>query len=152
MSKKKPIPAITRPAGREGRWIASPTWNLTYAVWKPERAKGSTYNLLLVHIYSVIGPIGREFLAAEPVAAEPVAPEPVAARTCGRRTSSHFKLLPHQFSGKISSWMKIGWKTQKLKIFITLPVLAGWAGRSKKWLQPSQKFIYRLEGYKCLPY
>ena len=25
----------------------------------------------------VIGPIGREFLAAEPVAAEPVAPEPV---------------------------------------------------------------------------
>ena len=49
MSNKKPIIAITHPAGREGIWIASPTWNLMYAVWKPERA-----NLLLVHIHSYL--------------------------------------------------------------------------------------------------
>ena len=39
-------------------------------------------------ILTVIGPIGREFLVAEPVAAEPVDPEPVAARTISRRTNS----------------------------------------------------------------
>ena len=36
----------------------------------------------------VIGPIGRDFSAGEPVAAEPVAAEPVASRTVGQRTIS----------------------------------------------------------------
>ncbi len=36
----------------------------------------------------VIEPIGREFLAAEPVDEEPTAAEQIAGRTCSRRTCS----------------------------------------------------------------
>ena len=47
-------------------------------------------------LFLVIGPIGREFLAAEPVAAEPVAAEQIAARTISRRTISRENPWPQE--------------------------------------------------------
>ena len=51
---------------------------------------------LLAALIMVIGPIGRELIAAEPVAAEPVAPEPRAARIISRRTISRENQWPQE--------------------------------------------------------
>ena len=47
-------------------------------------------------LLKVIGPMGRELIAADPVAAEPVAPEPRAARIISRRTISRENQWPQE--------------------------------------------------------